>query len=215
MDSCENVGWYLEWVCRYPGLGPFAGAIIATLIAAGFGFFIGHLYSRRLKETEVIHDLSRRFQSLLEIQHRLNVNFFCDPSGQLRPELPKPSPRDENDAWNLFRNFFELVHNEFNYFQDGVLREDTFVEWMLWRWYDWDPSRNPLAKAPRPGGLNITGLDTCGITYHRAWTWWTDRPVIGKTRFARFINELHVAPTEAAARAVIHEWRPRRWSRHP
>lgn len=210
-DHCEAAGWWLEWICLFPGLGPFLGPIISAILAAGSAFFIGHLYTRRVKQSEAILEFSKRFQSLLESRHKLNVRFYCNEStGLLSEPIPVPSQKDEWEAWNLFRQFFDLMSNEFNYFQDNVIHEGVFSEWMLWRWYDWDPARSPASAQSPPGGLDIPGLETCSISYQKGWNWWVDRPVIGNTRFVNFMNELHAACDESAARKVVTDWSPRR-----
>jgi len=203
-----------DWmsVYRHPGLGPFFGAILAAVVAAAFGFFIVHQHARRLKQSEATLEFSKRFQTLLEQQHRLNAKFYCEEeSGKLKCPSPAPSAKDELDAWNLFRQFFDLMLNEFSYFQAGVIHADVFADWMLWRWYDWDPARarRDGDVTPRPGGLDIPSLEICGASYRTGWAWWIQRPVVTDTSFVNFMNALHDARDEAAARRIVKDWAPR------
>lgn len=216
--QCAVAGTWVEWFSIYchAGLGPIYAAIITVL----FLWIIAHGYTKRMKKNEATVEFSKRFQKLLCSQHKLNVEFYCDEnSGQLKTPRPLSTAKDELDAWNLFRQFFDLMLHEFNFFQDRVISKKVFVGWMVWRWYDWHPSRDTRTSGQRPGGLDITGLETCGVTYQKSWKWWASRPGVCNPSFVSFMDDLHDDNNKTGltgkkhVEQVVRAWAPHRLCR--
>jgi hypothetical protein len=171
--------------------------------------WVTHRYAKNIKRHEATIEFTKRFQGLLKNRHDVNSEFYFE-NGDIRTPPITVSDQQEMEAWNIFTQAFDLFLNEFSYFRGGVITTEVFTEWMLWRWYDWEPGRAHSSSTRRPGGLPMLGLETMGISYRRGWEWWKERPVVLGTPFVRFMDELHGAPNETAAKQVVLNWKPRR-----
>ena len=188
------------------GLGAFFGATTAS----GMAFYLARYYTRKREKAEATFKFTEQFQKLAEAQHKLNIRFcydhkakHCDSNGE-KTRTDKYSV----EAWSLFRQYFNLLAQEFHFFRKGLVDRDTMIEWMKWRWYGWNPKRVPRRFASNPmlwdGAKN--GSEICGVPFKEGWDWWKNRPVADEYEFTKFLNQIHDAESEDAMVSIVQRW---------
>ena len=134
----------LSFLKEYTAFGAIIGAVITASVNMGVLFWIASRYTKRLKRIESTLEFSKRFQELLQQQRDLNRR--CSTS---------PTQMDIDDADTWWWRFFDLQLYEFDFFQQGLVRRERFLEWMKWRWYDYQAAKNAMSN-------------TCGMDYKKA-----------------------------------------------
>jgi hypothetical protein len=194
-DRCAEFGWWAWWVwwaCKYPGLGGIFGAIVSS----GSLLWIAHHYTKSLRKSEATLEFSKRFQDLIRDQLELNKKFLEHRNG-----VPNINVGDA-DAVVWWWRFFDLMLYEFKFFQQGLISEDRFVEWMKWRRHDHSGPESEL-------------WETCGVTYPVAWNRWKSRKPMRDNSFIDFLDEIH-NPKKGDVEAIVMKaapcwWRDGRW----
>jgi hypothetical protein len=193
-----------EFVYLWPDDASIIGATVAGLAA----WLIAHFYTKRLKRVEATLEFSRRFHELIQRQCVLNRKFAEDRRS--RNSLPEIDKQDA-DAW--WWSFFDLLLYEFYFWQQGLIRNERFLEWMVWRWHD---------AHPKPG----KAWETCGVGYKQGWEDWQVHPAHG-SRLIALLDEIHRIPdkndeepdkklevnVKKKIRAIVKRHRPRWWKR--
>lgn len=193
---------------RFVDLWPNDASIIAAILAGLGAWLIAHVYTKRLKRIEATLEFSRRFHELIQQQCVLNRKYAEDYRAKTSlPEIEK----QEADAW--WWRFFDLLLYEFYFWQRGLIRNERFIEWMVWRWHDDHPKRGKKWK-------------TCGVDYKDGWANWRIHPAHG-SRLITLLDEIHRIPdkndkesdkkheenVKKKVRAIVNRHRPRWWKR--
>jgi hypothetical protein len=136
------------------GLWGLVGTLIATFVA----WRVVHNYTRESKRVETTLALSRRYQELFSERHNLNKLY----KAQREPtaDTPKWPVLDDFDARNWYRQYFDLLLNEYRFYKRGIIDKADFVQWMRW------------ARS----SYNSDDFLTCGMTYKDGWEWWCNAP---------------------------------------
>jgi hypothetical protein len=209
--ECEAAAWYLWWVCQYPGIASIIGSTLSALIAVLFAIYVTHHYTKKSKQHEILVYCSGLYEQFSTEIHSLNREFYFDADGKVKNPRPSPSQRNKEDAWSIHHRLFNLMLNQFYYFQSGLINEKIYEHWALRRWYDWDTKRALKTPLCGPGGLPLLGLVIVGVSYTEGWRTWSDRPAVRELSFVKFMNELHGAQNEVEAKRLIKGKAPRWW----
>jgi hypothetical protein len=177
----------LRFLQDYPASGAIIGAVITALVNMGVLFGIASRYTKRLKRIESTLEFSKRFQDLLQQQRDLNR----------RCSTP-PTTMDIDDADTWWWRFFDLQLYEFDFFQQGLVRRERFLEWMKWRWYDYKAAKNAMST-------------TCGVDYKEGWQSWKNRPAMKENRLVRFLDAVHNASNVQEIASLVKKNAPRWW----
>jgi hypothetical protein len=193
---------------EFAHLWPDDASIIGAMIAGLAAWLIAHVYTKRLKRIEATLEFSRRFHEL--IQQQCVLNRKCAEDRRSNNSLPVIE-KQEADAW--WWRFFDLLLYEFYFWQRGLIRNERFIEWMVWRWHD---------DHPKPG----EEWKTCGVDYKDGWANWRLHPAHG-SRLITLLDEIHRIPdrndgepdkkheenVKKKVRAIVNRHRPRWWKR--
>lgn len=144
----------------------------------------------RLKRIESTLEFSKRFQSLIRDRRELNRK-FSDAHGGKDDAQPTQAEIEEGRDW--WWAFFDLLLFEFDFFQSGLVREERFIEWMKWRWYDYHPE------------IEEEVWKTSGMTYQKGWDWWRSRRAHKDNRLIRFLEEVHNAAKPEDVPAIVRK----------
>jgi hypothetical protein len=111
-------------------------------------------------------------------------------------------PETELKAYELYRQLFGLMFDEFFAYKGGFLAQDALVEWMRWRTYAYR-NANGAQFAIGP------------VSYADAWDRHARSPVV-QSEFVNFLGEIHrinatQGTLEARIRGVV--WRYTPWGR--
>jgi hypothetical protein len=164
-----------------PSLGTIVSAIIGALSGAGVtGYiliYIARSYTGRLKMIESTFEFSKRFGELLQLQSELN-NDYLNARKEEGTKCVPTTLVEINKARTWWWRFFDLMVYEYDFFKNGLLWNERYIEWMKWRWHDY----------------NDKGSDawsTCGIDYKLGWELWKARPGNVKNRMIKFFDTIH------------------------
>jgi hypothetical protein len=167
------LGHFLGWhafssYMHKKGTAPIFGALITATAA----LIIAQIYTKRFKRVDATLDFMRRFGELLKQQHDLNKEY----------DFFQSTIKDRIEGYAFFDRFFAEMLNEFRFFEEGLIKPDTFLEWTTWRWHDYRDD------------LGTTIPRTRGVSYREGWERWLKRPVLRDYKnegFIRFLNEIH------------------------
>jgi hypothetical protein len=148
----------------------------------------------RLKRIESTLEFSRRFQELIRDRRHLNRK-YSDAHEEKKDAQPTSAEKDEGLVW--WWAFFDLMLYQFDFFQRGLIREERFIEWMRWRWYDFNPKPDEEV------------WKTCGVTYKDGWDLWSTRKAHRKNRLIQFLNDVHEADTPGEVARIVRAQGPR------
>ncbi|MGA8494684.1 MAG: hypothetical protein WB764_04335 [Xanthobacteraceae bacterium] len=163
--------------CVSPLLWPGAAPVIAAIIAGIAAWLVAHFYTKRLKRVEVTLEFSRRFHELIQQQCVLNRKRAEDRrSCNSLPEIDK----QDADAW--WWSFFEQLQYEFYFWQRRLIRDERFIEWMVWSWHN---------AHPKPGEEFVT----CGVDYKQGWKRWHNQPA-HDSGLIKLLDAIHRIPDE-------------------
>jgi len=164
-------------IASFVRLWPDDASIIGATVAAIAAWLIAHFYTKRLKWVEITLEFSRRFHELIQQQCVLNRKCAEDRrNGNGLPEIDK----QDADAW--WWSFFEQLQYEFYFWQGDLIRNERFIEWMVWSWHN---------AHPKPGEEFKTG----GVDYKQGWENWYDHPA-HDSGLINLLNEIHRIPDE-------------------
>ena len=137
------------------GVGALTGASLATFVAAR----VVHNHTQRSKGFDTVFTFNSRYQELIETRDR-----------------ERPSYRaDEVHAHAWWRQYFDLLQNEFYWYGNGLIPADVFSFWIRWQVRAYDDHPDSLLKVR-------------GMAYRTAWKWWSSRSMIQRTEFASLMN---------------------------
>jgi hypothetical protein len=187
---------------NFPGLGGIYGALLSSAVALCVAVGVARVYTGRVKRIEATLEFSRRYHGLLEQHRELNDSFYYDATGAVIAN-PVITPKQDSNAWGFFYELFDLLLHEFNFYRQGLVEKHAFIEWMKWRWYDWDPNRAPAG----PG----RHFETCGISYRDAWVRWRAVPAVSNNLFVAFLNSVHDRASENAVTPFVRRYAPKTW----
>jgi hypothetical protein len=108
--------------------------------------------------------------------------------------LKGPTAVEEQDAVAWWWRFFDLLLYEFDFWQRGNIREERFLEWMLWRWYDSHPKKGEQTWA------------TCGVGYMQGWERWKKHPAHGN-RLRGLLDDIHAADHPKKVPGIVNHYR--------
>lgn len=159
-------------------LWPGDASIIAAILAGLGAWLIAHFYTKRLKRVEVTLEFSRRFHEL--IQQRCVLNRKCAEDQQSGISLPEIDKQNA-DAW--WSSFFEQLQYEIYLWQGGFIRDERFIEWMVWSWHDANPKLGKEFEG-------FKELKTCGVNYMHGWKNWRNQPA-HDSGLIELLDEIH------------------------
>jgi hypothetical protein len=129
-------------------LGPFLG----SMLVAAMALWIAEDYTKRVKIIDSELEFSKRYQELFELRHTLNREFRY-------PTTEYPKTYWSSEAENWYRRFFDLLLNEFKFYEKGFVDANVFTVWMRWAHLNY----------------NDSAFETCGMTYELGWNWWSGK----------------------------------------
>jgi hypothetical protein len=129
-------------------LGPFLG----SMLVAAMALWIAEDYTKRVKIIDSELEFSKRYQELFELRHTLNREFRY-------PTTEYPKIYWSSEAKNWYRRFFDLLLNEFKFYEKGFVDANVFTVWMRWAHLNYNDST----------------FETCGMTYKLGWNWWSGK----------------------------------------
>jgi len=150
------------------GIGAFLGGATASAMA----FYLMHYYTRRKEIVEGTLHFTSEFQRLLSLHDDLNMSYCFDDQGNDCADIRMKTPTDREilKAWNFFRQYYNLLLQEFVFFERGLLDRETMVEWMKWRWYGWKPERAAQFESNRILWNGCKGGNAvCGTSFQVGW----------------------------------------------
>jgi hypothetical protein len=175
----------------YPAIGPIVGAIINAIVV----WLIALRFTVRLKRIESTLEFSKRFWELVNQQGELNRLYNSKRKWNKSP----PDAQEYNDAINWWWKFFDLILYEFDFFQRGLVRRGRFIEWMKWRWYDFNAAPENIWR-------------TSGMDYRDGWKSWKERPAHADNRLQEFLDSVHRARRVEDVPRVVGKFYPHWWT---
>ena len=157
--------------------------ILAAIIAGFFAWAIAEFYTKRLKRIEATLEFSKRFHELIQQQRALNRKQAED-----KRDNKSLLKIEEEEAYAWWWQFFDLLLYEFDFWRRGLVRDQRFLEWMLWRWHDAYPK----------SGREWT---TCGVSYIDGWERWRTHPAHGSP-LIELISSIHAISKDTGAKEV-------------
>lgn len=201
----SDIGALLCWADNeYPGDLPILTALFAAVIA----WWSAYYFTGRVKRIDATLDFSKRFHELIQRQDALNRKYAEDQI-KLEEERSRNPPdrfklmavesslkccEKESVAW--WWQFFDLVLHEFDFWRRGLVREERFDEWMMWRWHDAHPK------------ADMAPWTTGGIGYMDGWRIWRSHPAHGN-RLIDLLDEIHKARNPKEVPAIVAKYRQR------
>ena len=126
---------------------------------------------------ESTFEFSKRFGELLHQQSELNNAYLKNRMTDATKNNP-PTPLEANAARIWWWRFFDLMVYEYDFFKNGLLWNERYIEWMKWRWHDFNDKEADV-------------FATCGINYAAGWKMWKERRPNEKNRIIVFFDEIH------------------------
>jgi len=150
------------------------GATLGAGISAGVTVFVVHSYNKSTKSVEATLALSNRFQELFAERHRLNKIYRTQDNW-----TKKRDKLDEADARDWYRQYFDLLLNEYRFYKRGLIDRKDFVQWMRWE-----------RKA-----FNNETHTVCGMTCAEGWQWWSSadsrKEVMSHEPVVKLLERIH------------------------
>ncbi len=169
------VAAFLAFIKEYPAFGGIIGSAISTIAV----FLVAHVYTKSLKRNEATLEFNRRFHELLSERNKIDLEYV---TGKNRKGLPGGYYRRLGFLW--WNRFFDLMLFQFHFFQEGLVNEVRFAEWMNWRRHDFQLGRN------EPGS-SASAFATCGVSYEHGWDYWKNTPAHAGNSFIAFLDAIH------------------------
>lgn len=132
-----------------PGLGAFVGGLMVALTTAG----VVHRYTKISNGVETTLNLSKRYQELFTARLVLNKKFEAQKN--VAETIKEADRLGKLDAQDWYRQYFDLLLNEYRFYQKRIVDRRDFVQWMRW-------ARDAYS-------LNYL---VCGVSYREGWHWW-------------------------------------------
>lgn len=193
-------------------LGPLLAAVAGALISAAVLLLL-KLYAdakerrqdvseRKRKQIESTLEFSKRFGELLQLQSKLNKAYDAARATQETQNDP-PTRRETDEAKIWWWLFFDLLLYEYDFFKQGFIWKERFIEWIKWRWYDFNATGDAAWK-------------TCGMDYRAGWQSWKEKPANRNNRLIIFLDKVHDRARDAAEveQIVAEETLPPRQEYH-
>ena len=105
---------------------------------------------------------------------------------------------DRSEAGAYYRKLFDLMLNEYNFYQKGIVSRGSFYDWMTWRWGAWNQ-------------IEGASVVVRGVSYQEAWRDWSGRPLMKSNPFVLFTDQIHAAPDLEAVSRLVGRIGPRWW----
>jgi hypothetical protein len=177
---------------------------VFTFLTAGVAF-LSIQSNRNMKSVDVSLGCQTRHADAMEKLYRLPYTSLADPSSH--PGVDIKNLVSESELFALFNIYWHLIHDEYQYWRDGLISNEMFF-----RWVDglFDEFRTDYAYYCR--GLNDTEKL---ITFRQLWFrvrdhWFRNRS------FAKFVTEIeHQVDGHAHALNAgdLMHFKPRRFRR--
>jgi hypothetical protein len=174
--------WVLAFASRWKDLIPLVGSITVAITAAVAAWRLNVV----IKQTDVFLKFAERYHDILQAKHQLQLR-----SDERAPD-GTPTLRDEQrekEAYELYRQFFGLMYDEYVAYRRGFLARDLVIEWMRWRNYE--------CHSRADGQPNFA---IAGISYMDGWNH-TNHPVL-RSEFVTFLEAIHALPVEPDERTA-------------
>ena len=186
-------------------LWPSDVPIMTAAVAAGVAWVIANQFTGRIKRIEATLEFSRQFHELIQLQRVLNRTYDealakAEKTLAERAEVEKDRnvikriAKEDAKAW--WWQFFDLLLYEFDFWQQGYVREERFMEWMIWRWHDSHPRTDQ--GEPR--------WATCGMNYMEGWNAWQSHPAHGN-RLLELLKAIHTKDHPKQVPEIVDQYR--------
>ena len=199
----------------WPGIATLLAATLGASVAAWVAHGVANKYTARVKRVEATLQFSKQFHELIQLQRALNGKYEevlakCNKALATKSEAEKTeAERTEagiqsdviekiakGDAKAWWWQFFDLLLYEFDFWQQGYVREERFIEWMVWRWHDSHPRTD----------VNEPRWETCGMDYIEGWDRWRSHPAHGG-RLLELLDRIHKAKHPNKVPDIVDEYR--------
>jgi hypothetical protein len=166
----------LAFAHRWKDIMPLVGAVIIATTAATVAFLATWRLNKVMKQTEVFLKFTERYHNIMLAKHQLELRNDEKNADQ----TSKPGDEQvKKEAYELYRQYFGLMFDEFFSYQRGFLACDLFVEWMMWRHHEY---------RAQEGTPNFA---IAGLAYKDGWEQQrADYPTF-RSEFAAFLGKVH------------------------
>jgi len=120
----------LAFASRWKDVMPLVGSLIVATTAATVAFLATWRLNKVMKQTEVFLKFTERYHNIMLAKHQLELR-SDEKNADGTPKLG--DKQKEKEAYELYRQYFGLMFDEFFAYSRGFLAPDLFVEWMMWR----------------------------------------------------------------------------------
>jgi hypothetical protein len=218
---------FLNWLKTWHEAIPLFGALITASTTAAAAILATWSLNRSIKQTEFFLKFTERFHGIMQSKSKFELGLLgaagqghatavaatepgtnaadqgqaAEPAGSGRDTPPAAATAaSEQEAYELYRQLFGLMFDEFFAYKGGFLARDALVEWMRWRTYAY---------------RNVAGAQFAigPVSYKDAWDQHTRSPVV-QSEFVNFLGEIHrIDPAHGQLQARIRRvvWRHTPW----
>jgi hypothetical protein len=190
----------LERSTKAPNYWPIIGSVLGALTSAAIGAWVVRLVAKhftwRLKMIESTLEFSKRFGELIKEQSNLNQAYAKARTTQTQISPPTNLETDEALVW--WWRFYNLVLYEYDFFRQGLVWDERFIQWMKWRWYEFNAQGKDIWK-------------TNGMDYREGWKAWKERPANKNNRLIIFLDRVHAAKDVNEVVDIVRESSPKWW----
>jgi hypothetical protein len=138
----------LAFAHRWKDIMPLVGSAIVATTAATVAFLATWRLNKVIKQTEVFLRFAERYHNIMLAKHQLELRSAEENADGT---LKLGAKQKEKEAYELYRQYFGLMFDEFFAYSRGFLAHDLFVQWMMWRNHEY------RAQQGRPR-FSIAGL---------------------------------------------------------
>lgn len=170
-----------------------AGGATSALVAGLFALFIARRITLYLKMIDNTLEFSKRFGELLKEQGALNKAYKTG----ITDKTPQHIEADLEEAKVWWWTFFDLMLYEYDFFRQGLLWDERFTMWMIWRWHDYNDA--------------TTTFTTNGMGYREGWSTWSERIPNIENRFVMFLTQIHKAADRKQVEKIVKSAAPGFW----
>jgi membrane-associated phospholipid phosphatase len=155
---------------HWEALVPLFGAGLVALTTIGVAIGVTQRINQTTKRTEFFLGFTTRFHNINAAIHALEFDLSTNPV------VPRKFDNDDvrrAAAYELYRQFFGLMFDEYFAYQRGFLGRDAFMEWMKWRNFD------------------VRNFMILGVGYMEGWNNWVKLTPFKQHKFINFMEAVH------------------------
>jgi UDP-galactopyranose mutase len=152
---------------------PLMGSLVTVFGAGAIAYFATARLNTLMKQTEFFLKFTERFHAVMQQKHQLKLRLLEPNDTTDAKKIEAAADIANEDATEIYRQFFGLMFDEFFAYQEGFLAYRAFKDWMLWRNYEYNANA------------------TIGnIPYRQGWDTYSRLPVV-RSEFKIFLEAIH------------------------